>query len=133
ASGGLGQVEQVWSRLTGDPSRLPDGMEHALSYCPRQQNTAHLLAALARRKGSRMAVAFAEVRNARDLGAAEYARRQLVCALRRAGLEAGRGAVASLLVRVLRPGSTPVTDALMHGVNRLWRRREGNLKLEIDA
>jgi hypothetical protein len=135
--GGLGLIEQIWRRLREDPSQFTDGLDHAIDHCPRCANTEHLLGAVAasrNRSGPRrVARAFRAVRAARDLAAAERARRQLARALRAEGLAASRDGIVSLLIRVLGAGSSPTTDSLFHGLNRLWRRREADLGVAIDA
>jgi hypothetical protein len=131
-SGGLGQVEQLWSRLLADPSRLLEGLEHALGHCPRCENTALVLGVLARRRLRPLAGAFRAVRQARDLGAMETARRRLRAGLRRSGLAPTRDKVLSLMVRILRPGSNPETDSLLAQLNALWRRRERHLGISIE-
>jgi hypothetical protein len=132
SSGGLGQIEQLWTRLLADPSRLLEGLEHALAHCPRCENTALLLGVAARRGERPVARAFQTVRQARDLGAMETARRRVRAGLRRTGFAPTRDNVLSLLVRVLRPGSSPETDRLLAQLNALWRRRERDLGVGID-
>ena len=132
SSGGLGQVEQVWQRLVQEPSRLFEGLEYALTHCPRCENTALVLGVVARSRTRRLARAFQAVRQARDMASMESSRQRLCSALRRGGFSADRPSLVSLLVRVLRPGSSVQTDALLHGLNRMWRRVEQALGLSID-
>jgi len=132
SSGGLGQVEQVWQRLVQEPSRLFEGLEYALTHCPRCENTAHVLGVVARSRTRRLARAFQAVRQSRDMASMESSRQRLRSALCRGGFSADRPSVVSLLVRVLRPGSSVQTDALLRGLNRMWRRVEQALGLSID-
>jgi hypothetical protein len=132
SSGGLGQVEQIWERLVQEPSQLFEGLEYALSHCPRCENTAHILGVVAHSRARRLARAFQEVRRARDMTSMEASRERLRRALRRSGFSADRAHVVSLLVRVLRPGSSVQTDTLLHGLNRMWRRVEHTLGLSVD-
>jgi hypothetical protein len=135
--GGLGLIEQIWRHLREDPSQFTDGLDHALDYCPRCENTAHLLRTVAAARvphpPRRIATAFRAVRAARDVAGARAARRHLVAALRAENLSASRDAVVSLITRILGPGSGPRTDYLFDGLNRLWRRREARLGVSIDS
>jgi hypothetical protein len=135
--GGLGLLEQVWRRLREDPSQFTDGLEYAIDYCPRAENTAYVLnvvrAALDRSGPRLIARAFHSVRAARELSATERAKVKLRSALRQEGFPATREGVVSLLTRVLRTGSFRATDALLDWLNRLWRRRERTLGIAVDS
>lgn len=135
--GGVGLIEQVFRRLRGDPSQFTDGLDHAIDYCPRCANTSYVLgvveASLDHARGRQLPRAFAAVRAARDMSAAERAKTRLRTALRSVGFPATRDGVVAILTRVLGPGSTRSADALMKWLNRLWRRREASLGIAIDA
>ena len=97
SSGGLGQVEQIWQRLAQEPSRFLDGLEYALTYCPRCENTGHVLGAVARSRTRRLARAFQAVRQVVRHGcnggfskeASPRTSPARLCGSRRRGLPAG--------------------------------------------
>ncbi|VTS08020.1 protein DpdJ [Tuwongella immobilis] len=134
--GGLGLIEQVFKRLRGDPSQFTDGLDHALDFCPRCENTAYVRgvvsASLDLTAHRRLARAFAVVRTARDMSATERAKATLRTALRESGFPATRDGIVSILTRVLRPGSNRSVDRVMNALNRLWRRREATLGIAVD-
>jgi len=136
-SGGLGQVETVVHQLLEGPQLLHDGIRHVLSHCPRSDSTRALLAVLERAvtdpADRPLPDAFRQVRQARGFLAVERAKQALRTALDQEGFLSSRAAVVSVVTRLLRPGSSPQSDAMMALVNRNWRRDEARLGVGIDS
>ncbi len=137
SSGGLGQIEMIVHELKQSPEAFLEGLRHALSFCPRHFIAANLLAVLrqvnsATEQGGDLRSAFAQVRAAQGFQAQDEARRRLRATLEEIGLASSRAVVVALVTKLLRTGSSPRTDVILHLLNRAWRRREERLGISID-
>jgi hypothetical protein len=135
-SGGLGHVEAVVAEMRRAPEAIPEGIRHALSFCPRQENTTSLLAFLdilmREPSDGPLHAVMAELRAATDFQRLAAAAETLKQVLGDVGLDASRSFVVALVARFLRPGSSPRTDRLIYVVNALWRKRVKRLGIPID-
>jgi hypothetical protein len=136
SSGGLGHIEAVVAEMRRSPETIPEGVRHALAFCPRHENATSLLAlleAIIREPvdGPLHAV-MAELRAATDFQHIAEAAETLKKVLWDVGLDSSRSFVVTLVGRFLRPGSTPTTDRLIYAVNRLWRKRAKRIGIPID-
>jgi hypothetical protein len=137
SSGGLGQIEMIINDLKQSPEAFLEGFRHALSFCPRHFITTNLLAVLRQvnsttEHGSQLRSAFAQVRAVEGFQAQDEARRGLRVALEEIGLDSSRALVVALVTKLLRAGSSPRTDVILHLLNRAWRRHEERLGISID-
>ncbi len=136
ASGGLGHIEAIVAEMRRAPEAIPEGVRHALSFCPRQENATSLLAFLGilMREPSEgpLHAVMAVLRAATDFQRLAAAAEMLRNALGDAGLDASRSFVVTLVARFLRPGSSPGTDRLIYVANALWRKRAKRLGIPID-
>jgi hypothetical protein len=126
----------VVHELLQAPQTLDDGIRHALAHCPRSDSTRALLAVLERAvtgpHDRPLPAAFREVRQAKGFLALERAKQALRSGLEHDGFLCSRAAVVSVVTRLLRPGSSPQTDAMMALVNRNWRRDETRLGVGME-
>lgn len=137
-SGGLGQIELVIKNLRESPDKFLEAMRHSLTYCPRNSLRQGLIDTLQNvvrpnENQAELEAALLQVRTAKGFKAQDTAKIALQNALERAGLPASRTAVVTLVTKLLRPGSSERTDAAMYLLNKLWRRIEQRLGIEIDA
>jgi len=136
-SGGLGHTEVIVTSLKNAPELFPDGVRHALNFCPRDQIACAMFSFLEtlmeeRGEGS-LSTAVAAVRGAQDFNSMEQARDGFRTELFDAGLDASRSFVVAAVSRILRPGSSPATDRIAYVLNALWRRESERLGVEISA
>ena len=135
--GGLGHVESVVAEVRRSPETFPEGVRHAVSFCPRQDTALSLLAGLQalvhEPPAGPLRQAMDQLRAATDFRRTAEASESLRTALSEAGLDASRSLVVSLVSRFLRPGSSSVTDRLAYVVNRLWRKHAKRIGIPIDA
>jgi len=135
-SGGLGHIEAIVAEMRRAPEAIPEGVRHALSFCPRQETATSLLAflgALIREPSDGpLHAVMAELRAATDFQRLAAAAETLRKVLEDVGLDASRSFVVTLVARFLRPGSSPGTDRLIYVVNALWRKRAKRLGIPID-
>lgn len=137
-SGGLGQIELVIKNLRESPDKFLEAMRHSLTYCPRNALRQGLIDTLEtvvkpHEYQAQLKTALLQVRSAKGFKSQDKAKIALQNALECAGLPASRTAVVTLVTKLLRPGSSERTDAAMYLLNKLWRRTEQRLGIEIDA
>lgn len=137
SSGGLGHAEAVVAAMRRVPESFPEGVRHAVTFCPRQ-NTATALFEFLRllmREPNEGPLhrALTGVRSAVDFRALADAGEALKSALWNAGLDADRSLVVALVGRFARPGSSSATDRLAYVVNALWRKHTAKLGIPIDS
>jgi hypothetical protein len=135
SSGGVGQIETIVREMQKQPRRFLDGLEFALNFCSREQSAANLLAAAneACKPLSAIQAAFSQVRIAAGFAALQEASELLRMALQAQGFSADRSVVVSVVNRLLRPGSSNVSDRLIHRLNCAWQRRSIRLGVSIPA
>lgn len=136
ASGGLGHIENVASAMRESPGDFPEGVRHALTFCPRDQlarsMNAFMRTIIAEPDGGVLRSAVAGIRSAKDFKAFDIASEQFRDALSDAGIESTRSFVVAVVSRIVRPGSTVATDRMVYLVNELWRRKSRQLGVDID-
>jgi hypothetical protein len=136
SAGGLGQIEAITREIKRNPSRFLDAVEFTLSRCPQEAQNSELLAVLdaaiaESSTGGSLTDAFNGVRNAVGYTEQFQARDALRSALRTRGIPARRRLVVSVMMKLLRPGSSPATDALFRALNESWGRHSRRLGLRI--
>ena len=134
--GGLGLIESIANEMRSDPMRFQTAVEHALETCSRHAATETLRAIgtiAATLPGGDLGQAFSEVRSAQAFGEFEQGRERLKHALLRENFPVSRSLSVSVVTQLLRPGSSRDTDILLHQLNKIWREKEAQLGLAIDA
>jgi hypothetical protein len=134
--GGFGLVEQLVQYYARDPRRFWGLVETTLGPSDHEQVDAmltRLLQHLHEAPTGAAATAIARLRNAPDLAGADHALHDLLQAWSAKEGRPPRAAVAALSTRLLRPGSTPATDALALGLVRAWDQLQQRLGFEVDA
>ena len=100
-SGGLGHIEAIVAEMRRAPEAIPEGVRHALSFCPRQETATSLLAflgALIREPSDGpLHAVMAELRAATDFQRLAAAAETLRKVLEDVGLDASRSFVVTLV------------------------------------
>ncbi|HVA84705.1 MAG TPA: hypothetical protein VNF73_00155, partial [Candidatus Saccharimonadales bacterium] len=132
--GGGGIVEEFTRRYADDPRRFFRLVESALAPSDFEIVDAEIARTLD------LAVDDADVRNrlasvrsASSHAATTSSVRELLAALADHGVAVSHPVIAALNARVLRPGSSAQTDALLHRLVGRWRSEESRLGVEVDA
>jgi len=135
-TGGLGHAEAVVAAIRSTPERFPEGVRHALTFCPREQIATSMFAFLALLNAEgpdgALRAALAAIRGAQDFKGLEAASEAFKTALWDAGLDTTRSFVVAVIARIVRPGSSSQTDRIAYVLNALWRRKCERLGVEID-
>ncbi len=134
--GGFGLVEQLVQYYARDPRRFWGLVETTLGPSDYEQVDAaltRLLQHLHEVPAGAAATAIVRLRDAPDVAGADDALRDLLQAWAVREGRPPRAAVAALSTRLLRPGSTPATDALAIGLVRAWDQLQQRLGFEVDA
>jgi hypothetical protein len=135
-AGGLGHVEAVVAVMRATPERFPEGVRHALTFCPREQLATSMFAFLATMNAEPpdgpLRTAVAGIRSAQDFKGLEAASEAFKTALWEAGLDASRSLVVAVVARIVRPGSSADTDRIAYVLNALWRRKCERFGVDID-
>jgi hypothetical protein len=135
--GGGGIVEAFLIRYGEDPRRFFDLVENALhpsDYEIADQQLTLLLDWIASPTEFEIRDRILDYRNATTLNHEAHATafESLRTTLSKRGLFTCHGVVAAIANRILRPGSTDSTDALLHRMITRWRTLEDQLQIEID-
>lgn len=135
--GGVGIVEMIVAALRRSPDAFHEGIQHHLSWCPREAVTEALRAAArgSQRAGEapdRLRSAFEAVRLARSHQEVSVARDSLRGALRDVGVVPSRRHVVAIISRLLQPGTSPQTDALTAALDEERTRLTETLHAEIE-
>lgn len=135
-SGGLGQIEQVVDELRGVPDLFHEAFRNSVAFCQRDNSATSistlLEGLLAQDTGAALRDSFASVRNARGFQELAAAKDELRLSIENSGLPSSRSFVVSVASRLLRPGSSQETDALIAILNRamLQTRKRAGIALE---
>jgi hypothetical protein len=132
--GSGGTVEEVRRAASADPGRL--GRLLSASLAPTDYEVIDWSvrqALIVAQTTGELASAFADVRGARSGTDTTAALRRLRQSLRAEGISADHGVLSSLNLRVLRPGSSPMTDAALLSALDLWNETEVRLGIELDG
>jgi hypothetical protein len=135
--GGGGIVEAFLIRYGEDPRRFFDLVENALrpsDYEIADQQLTLLLDWIASPIETEIRDRIRDYRDAATKSHATHAKAfdALRKSLSKRGLFTCHGVVAAIANRILRPGSTDGTDALLHRMITNWRTLEDRLQIEID-
>jgi hypothetical protein len=134
ALGGAGVVEEILRRYADDPAlffRLADAALEPSDFEVVDSEVTTFLALTADDADLQQVLASARAASShRELARAIEALRG---ALGARGLVASHAVMSALQARVLRPGSSAATDALLHRLISAWRADEERLGVEIDA
>jgi ATP-dependent helicase Lhr and Lhr-like helicase len=134
--GGFGLVEQLVQYYARDPRRFWGLVQTTLGPSEYEQVDAALTRLLQHLREAPMgdaATAIARLRAAPDVAGADDALRDLLRAWSAEEGRPPRSAVAALSTRLLRPGSTPATDALALALVGAWDQLQQRLGFEVDA
>jgi hypothetical protein len=136
SAGGLGHVEAVVAAMRTTPEQFPEGVRHALTFCPREQLAMSIFAFLTalhkEAPDGPLRTAVADIRSAQDFKGLEAAGEAFKAALWEAGIDASRSVVVAVVARIVRPGSSAETDRIAYVLNALWRRKSERLGVDID-
>jgi hypothetical protein len=137
STGGIGLIELVVEEMRRAPDAFHEGVHHHLAWCPREDVARDLLGILrnAQWDSGRTAVrdAFTGARSAVTYADAAAARNTLRAAVADAGYVPTRPLIVALLSRVLQPGTSPGTDALLDAVNAERTSVERRIGVGVDA
>jgi hypothetical protein len=132
--GGNGVVEEVLRVFVADPRRFFRLAEAALGPSDFELVDRELTRLLRwTQEDEEVRELLAGVRLAAGQGALAVAVEQMWAGLAARGLVVTHPVRAAVHARVLRPGSSPDTDGLLHRLAEHWRAEEERLGLEIDA
>jgi hypothetical protein len=131
--GGVGHVETIVREMQRQPRRFLDGLEFALNHCEREESAQNLLATVDAgcNDPSPIHTAFSQAREASGFTALEDAREQLRSALHTQGFSASRALIVSVVTKLLRPGSSNLSDRLTRLLNQDWQRRSQRLGIAV--
>jgi hypothetical protein len=132
--GSGGTVEELRRRVAEEPSRFARLVASSLRPTDLEVVDTEVRSALSRvDTDQRLADAFAATRSAVGTKAGREAQDGLRAALRANGITVEHGVLATLNLRVLRPGSSRRTDKALVAAFALWEEVEDRLGLELDA
>ncbi|MBD3920999.1 DEAD/DEAH box helicase [Paenibacillus sp. PR3] len=132
--GGAGIIEEVMRRYQEDPRRFFRLVESALGPSDLEiANTEMSRSVTLAVRDEQVELAFEQVRSAVDHAEAKLALKTMQQCLREKGVLVTKPVLNSLLNRVLKPGSSPLTDGLLHQVISIWDYEEERLGIELDA
>lgn len=131
--GGGGVVEELLRQYAADPRRFFRLAESALAPCDYELIDRELTCVLERSADDvEVAGALSDVRTAEGNAALLSAAGCLRRVLGDRGIVVNHSVSAALHARLLRPGSSPTTDALLLTLVRAWLEQEERLGVEID-
>lgn len=137
SSGGIGQIERIVHAIRRRPRRFLDAAEFALARCPRADRATDVWAILsaslreAANGGGDLSASFESWRGAVGFAEQEVAKTSIRSAIVSNGVIPSRGTIVSLASKLLRPGSSPESDQLMHDLNRRWQDAGRDLGMSI--
>jgi hypothetical protein len=132
--GGGGVAEEVHRRLSADPRRFLRLMDRAMAPGDFQVVGEELprILELAVEEGP-VRTALADLRSARSHADRRVRLEALIETLQRAGIDTRHAVVAAANARILRPGTSPVTDEALCRLARDWRHTENRLGIELET
>lgn len=133
-SGGGGVIEEILRKYADDPRhffRLVDSVLEPNDFDLVDTELTRLLELVV--EEPEVAAVLAAVRGVSDYAALRQAVAQLMQVLSNRGLVLSHSVLSAINSRVLRPGSSARSDALLHKVIRVWQTEEERLGVEIDA
>ncbi len=136
APGGGGVIERLLPRLGEDPHRFLDLLRGALNesdYESADRELGRFLGWVTTSTDSELLALVAAVRTPVSQVQLAAAFQDLRASLKDRGLQTSHAVIAALASRLLRPGSTPDTDALVHNALLQWTAEEARLGVEIEA
>jgi superfamily II DNA or RNA helicase len=134
ALGGAGVVEDILRRYADDPAMFFRLADAALEPSDFELVDSEVTTFLALTAGdAELQRVLASARTASSHSNLTQAIETLSGALGARGLVASHAVMSALQARVLRPGSSAATDALLHQLISAWRADEEQLGIEIDA
>jgi hypothetical protein len=135
SAGGVGHIERVVGAISSEPDRFEQAFSRALDTCPvdRTFRTLRTVSTAAARGSDTWVPVLAQARSAISFADADDARRNLRQLLMRSRLDATRSTVATVMNRVARPGTSELSDRVMHFVNEYWTRLENRTGIAIDS
>jgi superfamily II DNA or RNA helicase len=132
--GGGGIIEEFARRYLDDPRRFFRLVESALAPSDFEIVDSELVRALELAMNDQdVKRRMLDVRSANSQTDTTSTVRELLACLAERGVAVSHPVIAALNARVLRPGSSNQTDALLHSLVLRWRGEEERLGIEIDA
>lgn len=132
--GSAGTIDELRHRIAEEPARFARLVANAAGPTDLEIVDADVRRAVTSAAGtSKLGRAFEATRAAVGFRAGTEAQRSLRLALRENGITAEHGVLATLNLRVLRPGSSPDTDSALREALDVWDEAESRLELELDA
>ena len=132
--GSAGTIDEIRQRIAEEPGRFARLVANAAGPTDLEIVDAEVRRAVAAAgQDSTLTRAFQETRTAVGFREGTEAQRSLRSALREHGITAEHGVLTTLNLRVLRPGSSPDTDAALREALDVWDETEERLELELDA
>ncbi len=133
-SGGVGVIEDIMQQYQTDPRRFYRLVESALGISDMEQIDVELsrtLSIYAQSGGLRQV--FREVRELHGYGGLSEKLADLKQLLHEQGVLATHSVMNSLYNRILKPGSSELTDMFLHEIMTLWKREEERLGIFMDV
>lgn len=131
--GGGGIIEQILQAFTGDPRRFFRIAESALAATDFEIVDRELTRLLAlNATDTELNAAFDAVRSAPDHAVLVAATLALHKLLSRRGMVVNHPVMSAIHTRILRPGRSPASDALLRRLIQDWNTAEDQLGIEID-
>ncbi|MBZ0264126.1 hypothetical protein K8I28_05615 [bacterium] len=137
SSGGLGQIESVLREIKENPRHFSDALEFSIRNCPREVWSKNLNVTITKIKSEynsgvkSLSTAFEEIRFADTIDSLENAKEMLISTLRLKGISPNRNNISAINMKLLRPGSSKVTDILTYLLNESWLRQNKKTGVEI--
>jgi hypothetical protein len=132
--GGAGVLEEVARRYTEDPRRFFRLLESALGPSDYELIDAELTRILDMLPAdTALAAVLERVRTAAEHGTLITAVAALEAALADRGILVTHAVMSAIHARILRPGSSAPTDAVLHQLKQRWWGEEERLGVELDA
>jgi hypothetical protein len=134
ASGGVGHLERLVAEINNGSERFDTCFETAIRSCENDRLTRLLLSSVekARSDESNIPTAFEQVRSAISFHDLDSAKHVLIRSLSKEGLATDRSSISALVSKVLRPGSSPVTDMWVRNLSRRCAKLSERIGISLD-
>jgi hypothetical protein len=131
--GGIGVIERIAEYLRSDSKRFWRLVESSLNGSEGERVDSVLCSTITAATSEDVAEPLMRLRTADTAAKRSTAWTGTVGALKQHGIELDSSLRRSINLRILRPGSTRVSDTLIHDLLRSWGEAESRIGLEIDV